>query len=448
MIHLKYPAIIVGAGLLTLCFKTSAQNSVRIPDPLQNLRPAEIQSLSNQASSFFSAAKPAITASAKSTVTISYQNYRVSFGTVVLAPGASQPSILTKWSEVSKVRDSLVINTFDGKRYPAKVSGVYPDHDLALLSVETPDFKLPHLDLSNSAVPRLGNFIMMSRPDGNVEGFGVVSVLARSLREGDRAYLGVMMDFATASKNGVTLKEVMPNSAAYNAGLIDGDIVLTIDNTAITGAMEMRNLLQRLDPGAEITIRYRRGKAEKETTVQLGSRDENKDARKVPAKRMNIMERMGTVPSRVRTNFPNVIQSDIPIQSDSTPKNPHDDYTNGCGGPVVDLDGKVVGIAIARGSRIKTYIIPASTIQTALATKPQSVSENLVRRDSRNSRTTRQNTAGNSRPGNISAEKNDRVGRLRLLLEEIEQNNLENDENLRKIKEVLRSLKKEDRGDR
>jgi len=445
MTHFKYPAIIIGAGLLTLCFKTSAQNSVQIPDPLQNLRPSEIKNLANQASSFFSAAKPASAIASKSTVSISYRNYRVSYGTIVQIPGATQPTILTKWSEVSKVRDSLMINTSDGKRYPAKVSGVYHDHDLAILTVKTPDTNLTPLDLTASAVPKLGNFIIMARPDGNVEGFGVVSVQARSLRESDRAYLGVMMGFATAGKNGVPLKEVMPNSAASNAGLLDGDIVLTVDNTAITGAMEMRNLLQRLDPGSEINIRYRRGNAEKETTVQLGSRDENKDARKVPAKRMNIMERMGTVPSRVRTNFPNVIQSDMPIQSDRTPNNPRDDFTNDCGGPVVDLDGKIIGIAIARGSRIKTYIIPTTTIQTVLATKPQPVSESLVRR---NSRSTRQNTARNSRPGSVPAEENNCVGKVKRLLGKIEQNNLENAESLRKIKDILQNHKKADQDDR
>ncbi len=437
MKHMKYPAIIIGTGLLTLCFKTLAQSSVRIPDPLQNLRPAEIESLAKQASSFFSSAKPAITASAKSTVTISYRNNRISYGTIVLAPGATHPTVLTKWSEVSRVRHSLMINTPDGNRYPAKVSGVYPDHDLAVLSVETPGLKLTPLDLTASAVPDLGNFILMARPDGNVDGFGVVSVQARSLRQSDRAYLGVGMDFATAGK-GVSLSKIMPDSAASNAGLRIGDIVLTIDNTAITGFMQMRSLLQRLDPGSEVTIRYRRGNTEKETTVQLGSRDENKDARKVPAKHMNTMEGMGTTPSRVRTNFPNVIQSDMPLQTDNTPEDTRDDFTNDCGGPVVDLDGKVIGIAIARGSRIKTYIIPTTTIQSVLATKPQPVSENLGRRDGRR---TRQNTDRNSRPGNTPAEKNDHGGRLRRLLEEIEQNNLENAENLRKIKEALPNLK-------
>ena len=77
---------------------------------------------------------------------------------------------------------------------------------------------------------------------------------------------------------------------------------------------------------------------------------------------MNIMERMGATPSDIRTNFPSVIQSDMPIS-------PTD-----AGAPITDLDGKIAGIAIARGSRIKTYIIPTSTIQKLLAKAPQTMS--------------------------------------------------------------------------
>ena len=71
---------------------------------------------------------------------------------------------------------------------------------------------------------------------------------------------------------------------------------------------------------------------------------------------------MGATPSDTRTDFPSVVQSDMPIA-------PSD-----AGAPITDLDGKIAGIAIARGSRIKTYIIPTSTIQKLLAKAPQPLS--------------------------------------------------------------------------
>ena len=37
------------------------------------------------------------------------------------------------------------------------------------------------------------------------------------------------------------------------------------------------------------------------------------------------------------------------------------------GGPVVDLDGKVLGISIARAGRVETWILPSETIRPLLA---------------------------------------------------------------------------------
>jgi hypothetical protein len=124
----------------------------------------------------------------------------------------------------------------------------------------------------------------------------------------------------------------------------------------------MRTLLQRLQPGSEIIVTYKRGNVRKKTTVELGSLSENPTIPRFPQKRMDIMESMGAIRSDIRTNFPSVVQSDMPIA-------PSD-----AGAPITDLDGKIAGIAIARGSRIKTYIIPTSTIQKLLTKAPQAVS--------------------------------------------------------------------------
>ncbi len=37
-----------------------------------------------------------------------------------------------------------------------------------------------------------------------------------------------------------------------------------------------------------------------------------------------------------------------------------------CGGPVVDLDGKAVGINIARGGRVKSYAVPVNKLRPLL----------------------------------------------------------------------------------
>ena len=56
-----------------------------------------------------------------------------------------------------------------------------------------------------------------------------------------------------------------------------------------------------------------------------------------------------------RSGFPEVIQHDCPLQP------------NQCGGPLVNLDGDVVGINIARAGRVETYALPARVVLERLA---------------------------------------------------------------------------------
>lgn len=328
-----------------------------MPDPYEQLSNQEIATLKKQAISFFSAAEPAVKTASQSIVNVNISGKRVAYGTVV-TNNQGKVAILTKWSEISNPRRSINISTVKGKSYSANVDGVYPEHDLALLSSDAP---LKPLDLKKMSNPELGSFLAVARPDGKVDGIGVVSVMSRSLREKDKAYLGVMMDFSKAGKNGVPLMRVMPDSAAKKAGLRNGDIVMSVNQMPIVGAIELRNLLQRLVPGSETTILYRRNGDEKVATVKLGSRADNAGIKRVPRKRMERMQRMGTSINRVRSNFPNVVQSDIPINPEDT------------GAPVLDLDGKLVGITIARSSRIKTFITPAETLLRVLASDPNPV---------------------------------------------------------------------------
>jgi S1-C subfamily serine protease len=313
-----------------------------MPDPFAGLSWHEKRELKNQASGFFSASKPVVAEAAKSTVSIYHQGGRICYGTVVMSGSSPQPLILTKWSEIKKASNRLVVMTSEGKAFAATIAGVYPDHDLALLDYDVNDAELTPLDLSQAAPLTLGSFILMANPDGSVESLGVVSVESRSLRDMDKAYLGVMMD-PVKEQEGIALREIMPGSAAAKAGLRAGDIILAVDKEDMTGLMEMKTLLQRLQPGSEIIVSYKRGNVRKKTKVELGSLSENPTIPRFPQKRMDIMERMGAIRSDIRTNFPSVVQSDMPI------------YPTDTGAPITDLDGKIAGIAIARGSRIKTY---------------------------------------------------------------------------------------------
>ena len=63
--------------------------------------------------------------------------------------------------------------------------------------------------------------------------------------------------------------------------------------------------------------------------------------------------------SRVRGGFGNVIQSDMELEVEDA------------GLPIVDLDGRIIGIVIARAGRISTLILPGDDIINALKNDPE-----------------------------------------------------------------------------
>ena len=255
-------SLLAAAGWICLSCHGIAQYTVTMPDPFAGLSWHEKRELKNQASGFFNASKPMVAEAAKSTVSIYHQGARICYGTVVMSGSSRRPVILTKWSEIKKASNRLVVMTSEGKAFAATIAGVYPDHDLALLDYDVNDAELTPLDLSQAAPLTLGSFILMANPDGSVESLGVVSVESRSLRDMDKAYLGVMMD-PVKEQEGIALREIMPGSAAAKAGLRAGDIILAVDKEDMTGLMEMKTLLQRLQPGSEIIVSFKRGNVRK-----------------------------------------------------------------------------------------------------------------------------------------------------------------------------------------
>jgi serine protease Do len=256
--------------------------------------------------------------------------------------------VLTKWSEVSAAGDNLLVEAANNETRSAKIVGVYEDEDLALL--EFAGRPLPPVKWSAAELP-LGSFVASPQPDGRPAAFGVVSVLARNLRETDQAFLGVMGDMDYKGP-GTRIVQVTQGSAAENAGLQVGDVILKIGERPISGALELRNALIGAHPGDTVRVVFQRGKEELGVDAILGNRPEFPQ---FSGRRIEAMERMGTELSRVRTAFPSAIQSDMRPRPDQI------------GGPVVNLDGEVVGLTLARADRTRSFFMPASSLEALLA---------------------------------------------------------------------------------
>ena len=68
----------------------------------------------------------------------------------------------------------------------------------------------------------------------------------------------------------------------------------------------------------------------------------------------DFMNQMGNTLSRRRDGFDAVFQHDATIEPEQ------------CGGPLVDLDGRLIGINIARAGRIESFALPVTEVVAAL----------------------------------------------------------------------------------
>jgi S1-C subfamily serine protease len=303
------------------------------------LRPEEQQAADGQRDEFYRALAPVLASAAKSTVRVWAGKHRLAYGTVI----ADGRKILTKFSEVGNNAAALRVEAGDGSLRPVAIDGVYQDEDITVLSVKGEPLT-PVKWFTGE--PKLGGFLTATQPGGQPAAFGVVSVLQRNLRETDKAYLGVQGD-PRHEGPGVKLKEVTPQSGAAAAGLRQGDVILRVKERPVSGMLELRNALTGLAPGSRLPMTVRRGEALLSVEVLVGNRP---DQPQHGGERLRQMEQMGGPTSRVRDSFSNVIQSDMCLTPDQI------------GGPVVDLQGRVVGITMARADRTRSFVMPAAAV--------------------------------------------------------------------------------------
>ncbi|MCL2648662.1 MAG: S1C family serine protease [Phycisphaerales bacterium] len=275
---------------------------------------------------------------------------QVSLGTVVAADGY----ILTKASEVMG-REKLTV-LVDGKNLDAKVIGVNERHDLAMLKIEAKDLTTVTWAPTKTEKPVVGQWVVSAGPAGSGgEGgndvpvaVGVVSLERRKIL-GRNGFLGVAMG-ETDDKGGgggAKIEQVISKSAAEQAGLKIDDVVTAVNGKPIKKAADLLEAVHAYRPGDVVALTVKRGEKTLELKATLGSNV----TPSANASRFTMMNLMGGPLSRRASDFPAVFQHDTVIR-------PID-----CGGPLVDLNGKVVGVNIARAGRTETYALPADVIE-------------------------------------------------------------------------------------
>ncbi|MBX9622322.1 MAG: S1C family serine protease [Gemmataceae bacterium] len=286
--------------------------------------------------------KPVVAAANDSTVRVRADDKAVALGTVVSADG----HVLTKASEL---RGALTVR-IEGVEYDAELVAVHKPTDLALIKVAATGLKPVAFADTTGATP--GDWLAAAGTGSSPTAAGIVSVVTRKFSALDltaslnnnRGFLGVILGETDDSGGGAVVESVSGGGAAAKAKVKAGDVIVELNGAEVSGRVGLFELMENYRPGDKVTVKVRRSGELLDLAITLTGRPGGKD-------RSEIQNSMGGDLSGRRTGFPAVLQTDMVVP----PMN--------CGGPVVDLDGKVLGVCIARAGRVETWVLPGETIK-------------------------------------------------------------------------------------
>jgi len=267
------------------------------------------------------------------TVRIQCDGKDTCLGTIVGADGW----ILTKAHDLT---GKITCTFADGNTLDARIVGVHESHDLAMLKVAQ---RLLHVaTLADSKSTQAGSWVASPGATKDPVGIGVVSVATRKVKE---AYLGIQLEM---TKDGLEVQGILQKSAAWKAGLNSKDILLGVNGRKIVDMDQLQQIIADLTPGDAITLRVRRAGKEQELRAVLQSREQAGDFRS------EFQNRLGSELSTRRSGYSVILQHDSGLKASD------------CGGPLVDLKGRVVGINISRAGRVETWAVPAEIVSPLL----------------------------------------------------------------------------------
>ncbi|MBL9148229.1 MAG: trypsin-like peptidase domain-containing protein [Phycisphaerae bacterium] len=202
---------------------------------------------------------------------------------------------------------------------------------------------------SSDATVTPGEVILSPRGFGETPALGFAAIESRETESDavDGPYLGVQtrpanedeLERADADR-AVVVERVLPNTPASRAGLAPGDIVLAVNGESVGDPTELRRLLRRHKPGdaVELSVVVPDGHATKSAT--LGTRGESDD---------NVRRGNTATPiSRRSSGLGALLAHDAVTRPEEM------------GGPIVDDQGRVIGMNIARYDRTSTHAVSAA----------------------------------------------------------------------------------------
>jgi len=260
----------------------------------------------------------------------------VALGMVMDANGL----VLTKASEIKKGK--LTCWLASDKEVDAQLEAVDDTEDMALVRVQCRNLKPIQWASDEVAV---GQWAITPGIALTPHAVGIISALPHRIRP-PRAYIGVVFDRNVSIPR---IGDVRPGFGAEKAGLKIGDVFLALNGAAVTNREQVVETLRELREGTKIKLHVQRAEEELDAEVEM----------KLPSAVLNGNDffpeeresRLAGNTSKRAEGFEQAIEHDTVLQPWL------------CGGPLVNLDGQVIGLNIARASRVTTYALPAALVK-------------------------------------------------------------------------------------
>jgi serine protease Do len=278
-----------------------------------------------------------------SIVKLNVDGTTVALGTVMDGTGL----VLTKASEIKK--GNLTCWLASAQEVSARLLATDESEDLALVRVQAKGLKpIPWGD--DNVV--IGQWAITPGVPAITPGVapppqavGIVSALPHRIRP-PRAFIGVSFN---SDESSTRIGFVRPGFGAEQAGLKKDDVIVGVNGTTVSNREQVVEILREYREGQTIKLHVQRAEERFDADVRMmpPSADTNGDAFS-PEQRST---RLSGNTSKRAEGFEQAIEHDTVLKP----------YF--CGGPLVNLDGKAIGLNIARASRVSTYALPARLVR-------------------------------------------------------------------------------------
>jgi len=252
--------------------------------------------------------------------------------------------ILTKASELTRARDPICVLP-DGSEHRFERLGMDRDWDLMLVKVSSAGLRpISWTDRQTTT----GRLLITPDERGRPLLPGVVCIRSIKLKTASQGFLGIRLPPGYRG-SGARVGSLLKGGAAVRDGIKQGDIILSIDGDDVTGSDDVIRRIKAYEPYDQVAIRVMRGRIIKTISVTLTPRFVS-DRGDALLSHYFDERSSGKFASIHNSGFPEVIQHDTDL------------FPHQCGGPLLDLSGRAIGLNIARAARIISYAIPAEQV--------------------------------------------------------------------------------------